>query len=305
MVGPMWARAVAAVAGVVALLAACTAPSGDVASPTSPATDTSGTSIAPTESASATPTDSARLAEVPDVPEPPEEDACYRLRFDDLPRTSSDSNPVPCGQRHNAQTIHVGKLDAVVDGRPTTLDSRAVQHQVSTTCPRRLARYLGGDRSTRALSRFHAVWFTPTLEDFGAGANWFRCDLVAFAGHERLADLPRPRRLAGVLDDSGALATWGLCGTAAPGAPAFSRVICSEPHTWRATSTITIPGGRRYPGTARVRTAGDETCKERVRRLSGSALRFRYGWEWPTRDQWARGQHYGFCWAPDRSSPSR
>src|SRR5688500_15720120 len=113
MVGPMRTRAVAAVAGSVALIAACTSPSGDVASPTSPATGTSGASIAPTGSASVTPTDSARLAEVPDVPEPPAENACYRLEFDDLPRTSNDSNPVPCGRRHNAQTIHVGKLDAV------------------------------------------------------------------------------------------------------------------------------------------------------------------------------------------------
>ena len=46
----------------------------------------------------------------------------------------------------------------------------------------------------------------------------------------------------------GALATYGLCGTAAPGAPGFQRVICGQRHSWRAIDTIGLSGGARYPG---------------------------------------------------------
>jgi hypothetical protein len=28
-------------------------------------------------------------------------------------------------------------------------------------------------------------------------------------------------------------------------------------------------------------------------------LQFEFGWEWPTREQWANGQRYGYCWVPD------
>ena len=31
---------------------------------------------------------------------------------------------------------------------------------------------------------------------------------------------------------------------------------------------------------------------------AGFPLEFSYGWEWPTRRQWAAGQRYGYCWAP-------
>ncbi len=287
---------VAAAAAVLLALAACTSsPSGDAGSPTSPATSTSPAEPAPT----AEEPGARRTTDAAEVPAPPEEGDCHRLRFTQLAQASNDSDPLPCKGEHNAVTIHVGELDTVIDGHSVAVDSEQVLDQISTACPRRLAAYVGGNRSTRALSRFHVVWFTPTIEQSDAGANWFRCDLIAFAGHEQLSPLPRPKRLAGVLDDAGALDTYGLCGTTEPGAEAFQRVICSRRHAWRATSTIRIDGDTAYPGARAVRTAGDETCKDRVRQISGSSLRFRYGWEWPTKDQWRRGQHFGYCWAPD------
>jgi hypothetical protein len=75
-------------------------------------------------------------------------------------------------------------------------------------------------------------------------------------------------------------------------------VACAVPHAWEAVATIDLPGGVRYPGAARVRTAGDDTCADRVHERSGAVLEFSYGWEWPTRQQWAAGQHFGYCWAP-------
>ena len=34
-----------------------------------------------------------------------------------------------------------------------------------------------------------AVWFTPTVAQSDRGADWFRCDVIAVAGTEKLAPL--------------------------------------------------------------------------------------------------------------------
>jgi hypothetical protein len=178
------------------------------------------------------------------------------------------------------------------------VDSERVQRQLAETCPAELAEIVGGDARTRAISRFQTVWFSPTLEQYDAGADWFRCDVVALATPERLLQLPRRQRLRGVLDRPGTLATYGLCGTAQPGAAGFQRVACSLPHAWVAISTIRIDGGDRYPGEAAVRRAGASACSDEVSARNESLLEYTYGWEWPTAQQWRAGQRYGFCWAP-------
>jgi hypothetical protein len=195
-------------------------------------------------------------------------------------------------------TVFVGRLHAE-HGQKVAVGSRAAQQQLARRCPRKMARFVGGGPVTRHLSRFNAVWFRPSPAEADRGARWFRCDLVAFAAPDRLSRLPRPRRLHGVLDRSGAPGAFGLCGTAAPGAAGFERVICGRRHSWQAITTIRISDRRRYPGVGTVRQAGDGACRERVQAMQGFTLRFSYGWEWPTRAQWRRGQHFGYCWAPD------
>lgn len=116
------------------------------------------------------------------------------------------------------------------------------------------------------------------------------------AGQERLH--PLPRRTAGILDRPGALARFGLCGTAEPGTRQFERVICARPHSWRAVATIPLSGGRSYPGTGLVRAEGNEVCRDVAAEQAADPLQFEFGWEWPTREQWADGRRYGYCWAP-------
>ncbi len=132
------------------------------------------------------------------------------------------------------------------------------------------------------------VWYSPTLEQSDRGADWFRCDLVAFATGDRLADLPRPVAASSRSSTRRAPSTPGGC--AAPPRPAprgFSRVICSRDHSWRAVATIDLGDDESYPGTASVRGAGDDDCRDVASEGAGSAtLKFQYGWEWPTRAQW-------------------
>ena len=291
-------RRVAGVLAAALLLAGCTTNSGaDSAGPASATTSPASSASAPSGSAAAG--GSTSHASAPATPPPPPAArACYRLTLDQARQPSNDSRPVACAGRHNAQTIYVGRLDTVVDGHALAVDSDRAIRQLSTTCPRRLASYLGGSSEDRHLSRLEVVWFGPTLEQADQGATWFRCDVIAIADKKQLFDLPPPRRLAGLLDRPGA-AAYALCGTAAPGEPAFARVICARGHSWRAVATIDLAGGAAYPGTGKVRALGDSSCRDRVRAHAPDPLKFRYGWEWPTREQWKAGQHYGFCWAPD------
>ncbi len=280
-------RRMAAALACAALVAGCSGPSS------SPSADPSPSGSA---SASSTPSEAATPAVVPRAPRAK---ACYRLTGAELTKPTNASTPVPCASRHTAQTIYVGTLDMVVDGHSVAVDSATVQKQLSTTCPRKLAAYVGGSATARDLSRFNVVWYSPTLEQSDQGADWFRCDLIAFAAQDQLAALPGTARLKGVLGSAAALDEFGLCGTSAPGARGFQRVICGRGHTWRAIDTIGLPGGPRYPGTATVRKAGDSDCKDLAQARSDNSLKYRYGWEWPTREQWDRGQRFGYCWIPD------
>lgn len=272
-------------AALIALLLACSAAEERPASPpSSPAVEASPRSAAGTPAP---------------VPAAPAAEACYRLAFEELARPTNPDEPVSCTARHNTQTIFVGDLDTVRGGHLVAVDSQAVQDQLATTCPRKLREFVGGTRSGLELSRFKVVWFSPTVEQSDLGANWFRCDLVVLAAPQRTADLPPTSRLRGVLGTGRGLDEFGLCGTAAPGASGFQRVMCGARHSWRAISVIDITGGERYPGRRVVRLAGEDDCRDQVDERLGSPNRFSYGWEWPTRAQWERGQHHGYCWAPD------
>lgn len=232
-------------------------------------------------------------------PQPPRKGDCHRLTLEEAARPTSERPAVPCAGRHTTYTLHVGRLDTVVAGHSVALDSDHVQRQLAAGCLPRL-RFVGGTPQQRRLSRFEVVWFSPSVEQADAGADWFRCDLVALADAGRLMRLPAGRRLHGVLDRPRALDTYGLCGTRQPGARGFERVACGLAHRWVAIATIGLGGGKDYPGRKAVRKAGDRPCADRVRARNDLALRIRYGWEWPTRAQWVAGQRYGFCWAPNR-----
>jgi Septum formation len=229
------------------------------------------------------------------VPLPPDR-ACYALDYDQAVAPTSDEEPVDCQSDHTTMTYVVGRLDTVVDGHLLAVDSDRVQAQVAKTCPDRLADFVGGTPEARRLSMLRSVWFTPTVEESDAGASWFRCDVTALAGDEKLA--PLTGRLAGVLDEPAGQERYGMCGTAEPGTPDFSRVICSGKHSWRALATVPFRPGA-YPGLEKVRAAGDTPCQDAARAVADDTLNFQWGYEWPTADQWAAGQTYGLCWAPD------
>lgn len=233
----------------------------------------------------------------PEPPPAPRPDSCYRMSYDQAVAPTSRADVVPCRADHAAETFHVGRLERVMDGRLLAVDSRRLQEQVATTCPRLLPEHVGGTEEQRRLSMLRSVWFTPTLPQSDAGATWFRCDAVALARDSELLELTGS--LSGVLDTDEGRERFGMCGTAEPGTPGFERVPCSQTHTWRALRTVTLPGPD-YPGESPAQRAGEEPCTSAARAAAPDPLDFRWGYEWPTAAQWAAGQTYGICWAPIR-----
>lgn len=226
----------------------------------------------------------------------PDDHACYRLDYGAAIAPTSSAKTVSCKQTHTATTYAVGTIDAVVDHHLLAVDSSEVQQQVASQCPRQLPGFLGGSLESRRLSMLRAVWFTPTVEESDAGADWYRCDVIAVASENSLARLSGTLR--GVLDRPGDAARYGMCGTAEPGTSGFARVICTRDHAWRAISTVTFAGAS-YPGVDRARQAGQGPCEDAARSRASDALNFKWSYEWPTAQQWKAGQTYGLCWIPD------
>lgn len=256
------------------------------------ATGCSGTEAPPAEPTEPTPPPSA---EPP--PPGPEEGACYRLGFNDALAPTNEKAPLPCARAHTSETYAVGRLDTLVEGHLVAVDSERVQAQVAEACPAALPRFLGGDLEDLRLSMLRPVWFTPTVEESDAGADWYRCDAVVVDGERSLA--PLDGSLAGVLDRPQGRDAYAMCATAAPDAEDFVRVPCSERHAWRAIDVVTFEAVRAYPGQQAARERGQVQCENAALDVAEDPLEFDWGYEWPTAEQWEMGQRYGRCWAPD------
>jgi hypothetical protein len=232
--------------------------------------------------------ESANAADSPaPVPiKPPRDRACYRLDYQDAIAPTNESEPVNCHTRHTSMTFAVAKAR-------TPNGARA---QGARTCPTRFGRFVGGSLEDRRLSMLRAIWFTPSMEQTEAGARWYRCDVIALAREERLARLTGA--IFGVLDTVAGQYLYGLCATAAPGTPHFYREICPARHPWGPIATVPF-AGRHHPGLAKVRAAGEGPCEDAGRAAADDTLNFQWSYEWPTAEQWAAGQHYGICWAPE------
>lgn len=284
-----------ALAGVL-LLAGCGGGSdepSDAGSPSPSASSVEPSSPAPSVSDQEGGTSAADPAAV-DRPEP---QTCYPLAFDDALAPTSEVGPTECSAEHTSRTFAVGDLDLVVDGHLLAVDSQRAQAQPAEQCPPRLAEFLGGSEDDLRLSVLRAVWFSPTVEQSDEGASWYRCDVIALAEQGEL--LPLSGRLEGLFSRPDAAAAYRLCATAEPGTDGFGRVPCSaDDASWRAIATVPLADTEEYPGEEQVSGAGDGVCEDAARDAASDPLNFRFGYEYPTAEQWDAGQRYGVCWTP-------
>ena len=226
------------------------------------------------------------------VPKRPRKFGCHRLSYEQAVAPVVGGTDVPCAKKHTSQTYKTGRLPLLADGHLVAVDSPSVQGAVASSCTSLLGAHVGGSPEDLRLSMVQAVWFTPSVDEAAAGADWFRCDVLALAAPGRLASLPTSSKgLVGASDD------FAMCGTASPDAASFQRVPCSAKHTWLAASSVDLTGDA-YPSASAASEQMESACRSAARSRADDPLDFSWSQESPTEEQWQVGQRYGICWVP-------
>jgi hypothetical protein len=225
--------------------------------------------------------------------EPPEVGACRVLDAEDVSLPSNDSPVVDCATRHTAETFEVQELPA--DLHELDPDDSAIGAHVYETCSQSFAGFLQADESAVMRTVVSWAWFAPAEAAWEAGARWFRCDVVG--GGPQLTDyraLPETARglLEGMPPDE-----WMVCanGRTVNGSP---KVPCSEPHSWRAVTTIKVgEPDEEYPGDRIVEVTTRDFCSDSVGAWLGYPDSYEFGYTYFKRAEWEVGNRRSVCWA--------
>lgn len=229
-----------------------------------------------------------------DAVEPPELGACRVLGPEDIAEPDNAGEVVPCGADHTAETFAVGTFPADVAKGAEYTDPDLGAY-VYENCSLRFEKFLGGDESAVMRSMLTWAWFRPSEEAWEQGARWYRCDVVA--GTEASEDLRvLPKTAKGVLlgrpDDD-----WMMCANGETVAGS-EKVPCSEPHEWRAVTTIQV--GRedeKYPGDRLVEVRSRDFCSDSVGAWMNYPVDYEFGYTFFREPDWKAGNRRSICWA--------
>ena len=225
--------------------------------------------------------------------EPPENGACRVLEPADVAESSNDSPTVPCGQPHTAETYVVAQFGD--DLAEAEYDDPQLASEAYRRCSRDFRRFTGADESLALRTVLSWAWFRPTEEAWEAGARWFRCDVVGGTDTSAtLVDLPRTAKgvLLGIPPDR-----WIACvaGDKVEGAP---QVPCSEPHQWRAATTIVVGDEKdTFPGERLVEVLSRDYCSESVGAWMNYPLDYEFAYTYFGEPEWEAGNRRSICWA--------
>lgn len=237
--------------------------------------------------------DGGSASAVADSTEPPEPGTCRMLEPADLALASNGSATVPCTDEHTAETFAVSELPEGIDD--AGYGSEEVRAHMMQTCTIEFADHLGGDESLMLRTILSWASFAPSEAAWDDGARWFRCDVVGgTADSATLTDLPETTR--GLLKGKTS-ADWLSC-VAGDSVDAGERVPCSEPHDWRAVSTVQLGETEdSYPGDATMRKQSRDFCSEQVAAQLGYPVDYDFGFTWFGEQEWEAGNRRSICWA--------
>jgi Septum formation len=225
---------------------------------------------------------------------PPELGACRVLAPDDITQHTNDTETVPCTEKHTAETFAVGSFPTDV-AKSAELGDPRLGRYIYETCSDRFQRFLGGDESTVMRSMLTWAWFRPSQDEWDAGARWYRCDVVGGADDaEELRTLPTTAKglLGGPPND-----TWMTCavGETVSGS---EKVPCSQPHNWRAVTTIKVGGEQDdYPGDRVVEARTRDYCSDSVGAWMNYPVDYEFGYTYFRQAEWKAGNRRSICWA--------
>ncbi len=223
----------------------------------------------------------------------PEVGACRVLTPDDVGERSNATRTVPCQERHTAETFASGVLPAGlhdVDYASEELGAFAYR-----TCGDAFETFLDADESLVMRTVVSWAWFRPSEQGWDQGARWYRCDVVG-GGPEsrRLLELPTTARglLEGRPKDR-----WLVCvnGETVNTGP---KVPCTEPHIWRAVTTIKLGQPEDdYPGDRLSEVTTRDYCSDSVGAWLGYPPEYDFGYTWFHEGEWKAGNRRSVCWA--------
>lgn len=225
--------------------------------------------------------------------DPPEVGACRQLTPEDIQRTSNETPPVDCGKKHTSETFAVGRFPDDVAG--DDIDDPALGAYVFDECEKEFRRFLGGDESLMMRATVTWAWFRPSPDAWDAGARWWRCDVVG-GGEESTSLVTLPKTAKGILlgspDDR-----WLVC-VNGPSVADSVKIPCSEPHNWRAVTTIVLgDAGEPYPGDKVVAVRTRDFCSDSVGAWMNYPVDYDYGYTWFHEAEWQAGNRRSICWA--------
>lgn len=228
-----------------------------------------------------------------DAVEAPELGACRVLTPEDVAEPTNATRTVDCSEEHTAQTFAVGQLPARFDD--AAYDDEELGGFAYRACSSRFERFLGADESLAMRTVVSWAWFRPSKEAWARGARWYRCDVVG--GGDRSGTyvaLPHDARglLQGRRDDR-----WLVCAQGATVASG-ARVPCTEPHTWRAVTTIKLGEAEDdYPGDRLVEVRTRDFCDKSVGAVLGYPVTYDFAYTWFHEAEWEVGNRRSICWA--------
>ncbi len=225
--------------------------------------------------------------------EPPELGACRQLTPDDVAQPSNTSPAVDCSEPHTAETYAVGQLPRTFDD--AGYDDEDLGSWAYTTCSQAFMDFLGADESLVMRTIVSWAWFRPTKAAWDGGARWYRCDVVGGGEQSKeYVDLPRTAKglLSGRPKDR-----WMVCADG-PTVAGSVKIPCSQPHQWRAVTTISLGDANdEYPGDHVVQVRTRDFCSKSVGAWLNYPVDYDFGYTWFHEAEWKAGNRRSVCWA--------
>lgn len=226
-----------------------------------------------------------------DAVEVPELGACRSLRPEDVALPSNATRTVACTEPHTAETFAVGELPEEL--HDLGYDDEALGRFAYETCSKKFMRFLGSDESFVMRTVLSWAWFRPSEKAWAEGARWYRCDAVG-GGEQSESYVDLPETVRGLMlkpEDR-----WMVC----VNGPSISspKIPCTEPHTWRAVTTIKLgEPGDRYPGDRLVEVRTRDYCSDSVGAWLNYPVDYDFAYTFFHEAEWEAGNRRSVCWA--------